>query len=217
MWARLPRGCICTNRLRVGAEFIKPMLMIPFIVQNLNAIGQTDEGAIAPSVISMLLGLLAAIGKTLIQNPHPEGWGDQERFSPPARAGGLTFGKPLARLHPDSPPLQGTGFDRSIKTGFPLNSGVKSGDLRGPSVSVFRIPVQLCRINLLVAPWLPPSLWARGIFLCFPLFNLDNWGPINLFPFVFLYQQIPRSSLDLLAVAEVKGGFLPLFLPISPA
>ncbi|MBO0349974.1 hypothetical protein J0895_12800 [Phormidium pseudopriestleyi FRX01] len=61
--------------------------MIPFIVQNLNAIGQSDDGSIDPSVISTLLALLQAIGDRLFKNRYPQGWGGQQLFSLHARAG----------------------------------------------------------------------------------------------------------------------------------
>ena len=161
MWARLPRGGICTNRLRVGAEFIKPMLMIPFIVQNLNAIGQTEDGAINPSVISTRWARLPAIADRHFQTRYPTGW----------LAG---FG----RLCPYSPTLsygklreQGLGFYR---------------------LSPFRIQVQLSRIDLSVAPWLPLSLWTRGSFLGFPPPQPGPQGPNQSFPLaLFLPKNTP--------------------------
>lgn len=158
MWARLPRGGICTNRLRVGAEIIKPMLMIPFIVQNLNAIGQSDNGSIGPLVISTRWSGLQAIGDRLFKNRYPQGWGDRQLFSLHARARGL---------RPDSPT-------------FRINWGASS-------LSPFRIQVQLSRIDLSVAPWLPPSLWTRGSFLRFQPPQPGQQGPTPSFPLALYF------------------------------
>ncbi len=164
MWARLLWGGICTNRLRVGAEFIKPMLMIPFIVQNLNAIGQSDDGLIDPSVISKLLAGLQAIGDRLFKTRYPTGWVAC-----------------LGRLCPYSPTLEGVGFYRPVQP----------GDLGGSRLSPFRIQVQLSRIDLSVAPWFPPSLWTRGIFLRFPLHQPGSLGPTQSFP---LALDLPKNT-----------------------
>ncbi len=191
MWARLPRGGICTNRLRVGAEFIKPMLMIPFIVQNLNAIGQSDDGLINPSVISTLWAFLRAIACNLFKNRYPTAW--------VARAGGLS---------PYSPTLQGVGSDRPMLVAragglspySPTLQGVGSyrplqpGDLGGSSLSPFRIQGQLSRIDLSVAPWFPPSLWTRGIFLRFEPPQPGSLGPTQSFPLaLFLPKNTPMK------------------------
>jgi hypothetical protein len=130
------------------------MLMIPFIVQNLSAIGQSDDGLIDPSAISMLLPGLQAIGCNLFKNQYPTGW----------VAG-------LGRLSPYNPTLEGVGFYRPVQP----------WDLGGPSLSPFRIQVQLSRIDLLVAPWLPPSLWIRGIFLRFESPQPGQQGPNQSF------------------------------------
>ncbi|WP_044194425.1 hypothetical protein [Oscillatoria acuminata] len=136
------------------------MLMIPFIVQNLNAIGHTDDGAINSSVLSTLLAWLQAIADRLFKTRYPTGWV-------------ASFG----RLCPYSPTLscgtlreQGVGFYR---------------------LSPFRIQVQLSRRDLSVAPWFPPSLWARGIFLRFEPPQSGQLGPTQSFPLV-LY--LPKNT-----------------------
>ncbi len=139
MWARSPRGCICTNTLRVEAEFIKQMLMIPFIVQNLDAIGQT-VGSIDRLVISSLLASVRAIGKREL-NP----WMSS-----------------IERTDGDRPNL-------TCSESFPgVNPGIHCEYGSVSQSSAIRIQVKLNRIYISVAPWLPPSLWARGIFMYFP-------------------------------------------------
>lgn len=141
--------------------------MIPFIVQNLNAIGQSDDGLIDPSVISKLLAGLQAIGDRLFKTRYPTGW----------VAG---FG----RLCPYSHTLEDVGFYRPVQP----------GDLGGSSLSPFRIQVQLSRIDLLVAPWFPPSLWTRGIFLRFEPPQPGQQGPNQSFAIaLYLPKNLPMK------------------------
>ena len=236
MWARLPRGGICTNRLRVGAEFIKPMLMIPFIVQNLNAIGQT-EGAINPSVISTRLAGLQAIADRNFKTRYPIGWvAGFGRLCPysPTLTGSVgesrkrPLPKPLPTSYSPSPSRRGRirnffycrrGFPAppsvqrhlflippSPTRGGPGRGGKGFGGLGLPianrilkgvgfyRLSPFRIQVQLSRIDLLVAPWLPPSLSTRGSFLHFPPPQPRPLGPTQSLPLALYFpKNTPRK------------------------
>jgi hypothetical protein len=216
MWARLPWGGICTNRLRVGPEFIKPMLMIPFIVQNLNAIGQSDDGLIDPSVISMLLAGLQAIGDRHFKTQYPTGWvagfGRLCPYSPTLKGSvGESRKRPLPKPLPTSPRPSPTRRGRirnffDCRRGFPappdlvgkgvggLGLPIANRILKGVGfyrLSPFRIQVQLSRIDLSVAPWLPPSLWTRGSFLRFPPPQPGPLGPTQSFPLA-LY--LPKNT-----------------------
>ncbi|WP_254568052.1 hypothetical protein [Oscillatoria sp. HE19RPO] len=136
------------------------MLMIPFIVQNLSAIGQSDDGLIDPLAISMLLAGLQAIGDRNFKTRYPTGWvACFGRLCPYS----LTLSYGMLRE-------QGVGFYR---------------------LSPFRIQVQLSRIDLLVAPWFPPSLWTRGIFMRFPSPQPGQQGPPPSFS-IALY--LPKNT-----------------------
>lgn len=88
------------------------MLMIPLIVQNLNAIGQSDDGLIDPSVISMLLAGLQAIGDRHFKTQYPTGWvagfGRLCPYSPTLKG---SVGESRKRPLPKPLPYEGRGFD----------------------------------------------------------------------------------------------------------
>jgi hypothetical protein len=75
--------------------------------------------------------------------------------------------------------------------------------------SLFRMPVNLDRIDLSVAPWLPPSLWAGGIFLRFVPPPAAFLGPIPIFPIILKFQkQDSPKTLPLLRSLKRGEGSL---------
>lgn len=91
---------------------------------------------------------------------------------------------------------------------FGLNQARESGNPGVCRGSRFRILVTLNRIDFLVAPWLPPSLWAGGIFLRFAPLPSAFLGPTQIFSLALKLQKPdqPETWTVLRSLKRVAGS-----------